>query len=42
MDIRARGITINRKPDASPVTAADRAADELIVNRLRRRLLTCL
>ena len=35
MDIRARGITINRKPDASPVTAADRAADELIVSGLR-------
>ena len=35
MDIRERGITINRKPDASPVTAADRAADELIVSGLR-------
>ncbi len=33
--VRARGFDVIAKPDASPVTAADHAAEQLIVEGLR-------
>ena len=36
LEVRARGIDVERKDDHSPVTQADRAAEAIILARLRR------
>ncbi len=35
LDVRARGYTVEKKYDSSPVTEADQAAEALILDRLR-------
>ncbi|MBV9611892.1 MAG: hypothetical protein JO091_05440 [Acidobacteriaceae bacterium] len=36
LDFQRRGVTAERKPDQSPVTAADRACEQLIVEHIAR------
>jgi 3'(2'), 5'-bisphosphate nucleotidase len=38
MDIRSSALAVRQKPDASPVTAADEASEEIIAEGLRRVL----
>jgi 3'(2'), 5'-bisphosphate nucleotidase len=44
MDVYASEIAVDQKADLSPVTAADRASERLILERLRRRFrgITCV
>lgn len=38
MDVRSSALAVRQKPDASPVTAADEASEEIIAGGLRRLL----
>jgi 3'(2'), 5'-bisphosphate nucleotidase len=38
MDVRSSALAVRQKPDASPVTAADEASEEIIADGLRRLL----